>query len=154
MTGVLTAHVALGRWHYHRGWPCRSGGGFQHPHRLLLHQLVRREGRQCSCTPVDCTVTAHGLQGSGVLTLRAWRRGAQVMEGVQEGTLFDRDVVDNMSSRAASRAPSDAGDDVAAAATCASRELAHAARSASRALQALPTQARPPRRSRCPSLSS
>jgi hypothetical protein len=84
------------------------------------------------------------LQGAGVQAPKAWRRAAQVMEGVQEGTLFDRDVVDNMSSRAASRAPSDAGDDVAAAATCASRELALAARAASRALQALPTQARRP----------
>lgn len=65
---------------------------------------------------------------------------AQVLEGVQEGTLFDRNVVD-AESRNVSRAPSEAGDDVGAA-SCASRDLALAARTASRVLQSLPTKVR------------
>lgn len=65
---------------------------------------------------------------------------AQVLEGVQEGTLFDRNVVD-AESRNVSRAPSEAGDDVASA-SCASRDLALAARTASRVLQSLPTKVR------------
>ena len=64
-----------------------------------------------------------------------------MLEGVQEGTLFDCNAVD-AESRAASRAASDAGDD--AAATCSSRDMAQAARAASRVLQTLPTQARTP----------
>ena len=61
-----------------------------------------------------------------------------MLEGVQEGTLFDRNVVD-AESRNVSRAPSEAGDDVASA-SCASRDLALAARTASRVLQSLPTK--------------
>ena len=62
----------------------------------------------------------------------------QVLEGIPEGTLFDRNVVDG-ESRNASRAASEAGDDVGTV-SCASRDLALAARTASRVLQSLPTK--------------
>jgi hypothetical protein len=63
---------------------------------------------------------------------------AQVMEGMQEGTLFDRDVVESeeAASRAASTATSEDGTDP----TDSGRDMAVAARTASRKLQSLPTE--------------
>lgn len=63
---------------------------------------------------------------------------AQVMEGMQEGTLFNRDVVE--AEEAASRAASTAGSDDGGDAADNARECATAARTASRKLQSLPTE--------------
>jgi hypothetical protein len=60
------------------------------------------------------------------------------MEGMQEGTLFNRDVVE--AEEAASRAASTAGSDDGGDAADNARECATAARTASRKLQSLPTE--------------
>lgn len=61
----------------------------------------------------------------------------QVMEGMQEGTLFDRDVVEaeENASRCTSTAASEDGDALETV-----RDLALAARTASRKLAACPTE--------------
>lgn len=65
---------------------------------------------------------------------------AQVMEGMQEGTLFNRDVVEaeENASRCTSTAASEDGDSLETV-----RDLALAARTASRKLSALPTEVSP-----------
>lgn len=62
----------------------------------------------------------------------------QVMEGMQEGTLFNREVVE--AEDAASRATSTAGSEDGGDAADTARDCATAARNASRKLQSLPTE--------------
>ena len=64
----------------------------------------------------------------------------QVMEGMQEGTLFNRDVIEaeENASRCTSTAASEDGDSLETV-----RDLALAARTASRKLAALPTEVIP-----------
>ena len=62
----------------------------------------------------------------------------QVMEGMQEGTLFNREAVE--AEDAASRATSTAGSDDGGDSADTARDCATAARTASRKLQSLPTE--------------
>jgi hypothetical protein len=64
------------------------------------------------------------------------------MEGMQEGTLFDRDAAEaeEAASRPASTLGSSSADEDAGGS---GRDMALAARAASRRLQAAPTEARP-----------
>ena len=68
---------------------------------------------------------------------RVWDGYVQVMEGMQEGTLFNRDVVEaeENASRCTSTAASEDGDSLETA-----RDMALAARTASRKLAACPTE--------------
>lgn len=64
------------------------------------------------------------------------------MEGMQEGTLFNREVVE--AEDAASRATSTAGSEDGGDAADTARDCATAARNASRKLQSLPTEVHAP----------
>lgn len=63
------------------------------------------------------------------------------MEGMQEGTLFDKDVVEAM-EEAASRAASTVGSEDGGEPSDSGRDMAVAARTASRKVQSLPTEVR------------
>ncbi|CAL8465060.1 g4595 [Coccomyxa elongata] len=77
------------------------------------------------------TVIANGKEPNVLL---------RVMEGMQEGTLFNREVVE--AEDAASRATSTAGSEDGGDAADTARDCATAARNASRKLQSLPTETR------------